>query len=104
LVIIIIFIGIMCETKLENFYYESPPIAYNQSSCNRMCDNSPYCESSWYDPASRQCWMNTKYRYGDLYYPYVNNTYLWYPSKFGYGKYFRDVNSKFRPSAMRTYK
>lgn len=90
--IIILLIGlyVLClsfEDKNEGFYFTSTPIAYNSEACGRMCDNTNGCNSWYYDDVSRQCWMNSEYRYGDLYYPYMNQTYFWAPAKYRWGRY-----------------
>ena len=94
--IVIILLLSKKENNKENFYFRSPPLAYSHEACTRMCDNTDGCQSSWFDPNTRACWMNSYYRYGDIYYPYVNNTYTWTPSRFRFGKYF-GRNAGYRP-------
>jgi hypothetical protein len=89
IIVIIICLALFCTSdKQENFYYRSPPLSYNAEACQRLCDNTDGCNSSYFDPSTRACWMNSYYKYGDIYYPYVNNTYFWTPSRFRFGKYF----------------
>ncbi len=94
LVIIVVIVIIVCSTdsKNEGFYFKSPPLAYDADACGRMCDNTQGCNSYYYDHVTRQCWMNSYYRYGDLFYPYVNNTYLRSPARYRWGRYWGEAN------------
>jgi len=84
--VIVVVLYLMCNRN-EGFYFRSPPLSYDSDACNRMCDNTNGCNSSYYDPATRQCWMNSYENYNDLFYPHQNNTYNWNPSRFRFGKY-----------------
>ena len=89
ILVVIIVAFLICNTdNKEGFYFRSPPLSYDRNACERLCDNTDGCQSSYYDPVTRQCWMNSYFKYGDLYYPYVNNTYYFTPSKFRWGKYY----------------
>lgn len=96
-IIIVIIIYIFKSKSNENFYFKSPPLAYSSEICGRMCDNTNGCQSYYYDPSTRQCWMNNYHRYGDLYYPHIHNTTTWIPSRFRFGKYYGDVMGRHRP-------
>jgi hypothetical protein len=110
ILVVVVVLFLMCNFKnKEDFYFRSPPLAYDRTACERMCDNTDGCQSSYYDPVTRQCWMNSYFKYGDLYYPYVNNTYYFTPSRFRWGKYYgasqRDVEGNYIPKLKnRAYK
>lgn len=97
IIIVIVVLYMMCSVEKENFYFRSPPLSYDAESCGRMCDNTNGCNSYYYDPVTRQCWMNSYYKYGDLYYPYVNNTYWWVPSRYRWGRYWGYRHGNNRP-------
>lgn len=106
IIILAVLIGLVLFCKTDNkrekfnndsFYYRSPPLSYNAEACQRLCDNTEGCDSYYFDPSNRACWMNSYYKYGDIYYPYVNNTYFWVPSRFRFGKYFGQMRN-FRPA------
>lgn len=99
-IIIVVILSCNYSDNKENFYFRAPPLSYSNEACLRMCDNTDGCNSAWFDPSTRQCWMNQYYKYGDLYYPYVNNTYFWSPSRFRYGKYFGKMRNH-RPNIKR---
>jgi hypothetical protein len=99
-IIAIIFGVLSCNTN-ENFHFKSPPLSYDAESCGRMCDNTNGCNSYYYDPVTRQCWMNSYKKYGDLYYPYVNNTYGWLPSRYRWGRYWGYRHGNHRPLTSR---
>lgn len=99
IIVIIIILGLLCDrlNSNEEYYYETPSLSYNAEQCGLKCDNTVGCNSYYYDPVTRQCWQNSTYKYGDLYYPYVNRTNYWIPSKYRFGKYLGDIQGKYRP-------
>jgi hypothetical protein len=102
LIFVVILVLLFCKPdNNENFYFRSPPLDYDADSCQRRCDNTSGCNSFYYDPITRQCWMQSAYKHSDLYYPYVHNTYWWVPSRYRFGKTFGDVEGKYRPKIMR---
>ena len=104
--IILLFIAIIALLWIvffreeEGFYFKSPPLTYDADACGRLCDNTGGCNSYYYDPVTRQCWLNSYYRYGDLMYPYMNNTYFWTPARYRWGKYWVDSDGNYRPRAL----
>ena len=98
IILLILFVLFGRNNNKENFFfYKTPPLLYDAESCGRRCDNTSGCQSYYYDPVTRQCHMNSHHRYGDLYYPYVNNTYWWTPSRYRWGKYVGEIARHQRP-------
>ena len=85
--IITVYIIMTKKENTERFYYKNPPVAYDINACGRMCDNTKGCNSYYYDASTRKCWMNGAYRNEELYYPNINNTYWWNPSRYRWGRY-----------------
>ncbi len=104
ILIVIILVFLLCNRQNESFYFRSPSLEYSAEACGRSCDNTSGCNSYYFDPSSRQCWMNSAYRYGDLYYPYVNNTYWFSPNRYRWGRYFGDIQGKYRPLIIKQQK
>ena len=105
-IIIIIVIFLLCNKKDSNegFYFKSPPLAYDADACGRMADNTEGVNSYYYDPSTRFCHLNTLYHYGDLYYPSINNTYWWSPTRYRYGKFRGEANHYSPPKTVKSYK
>jgi hypothetical protein len=104
-IFVVIILGVLlCGGKNEGFYFRSPSLSYDAEACGRQCDNTSGCNSYYFDPSSRQCWKNSAYSYSDLYYPYVNNTYWFSPSRYKFGRYFGDIQGKYRPDIIKEHK
>jgi len=101
-IVVTVIIYMSFDDDTEHFHFKTPPLSYDASSCERMCDNTNGCNSFYYDPITRQCWMNSYHKYGDMYYPYMNNTYWWSPARYRWGRYWGGHNQ--RPLANRKQK
>jgi len=99
IILVVLIIFALCRnSNQENFFfYKTPPLLYDAQACEARCNNTSGCQSYYYDPVTRQCYMNSYHRYGDLYYPYVNNTYWWTPSRYHFGKYVGEIARHQRP-------
>lgn len=102
--IVVALIFLLCNRQSESFYFRSPSLAYDADACLRSCDNTSGCNSAYYDAVTRACWKQSAYAYGDLYYPYVNNTYWFSPSRYRYSRYFGDIQGKYRPNIIKEHK
>jgi hypothetical protein len=102
--VVVILVFMMCGVNSEHFYFRAPPLAYDAQNCSRLCDNTTGCNSYYYNPVTRQCWQNSFYRYGEIYYPYTNNTNFFVPARYKWGKYFGDIKGSYRPYLMQDQK
>lgn len=76
------------QTMNENFYFKHIPIENNEEACKLRCDNTAGCETYYFDNVTGQCVQTQFYKFGDIYYPYVNYDHIARPSKYKYKKSF----------------
>lgn len=100
LIVVVVIIWWFFIKQDEHFYFKSPPLTYDADACSRLADNTFGANSYYYDPITRQCWLNSYYKYGDLMYPYMNNTYFWSPTKYRWGRTWVDREGNYRPRAL----
>jgi hypothetical protein len=91
-IIFIIFIfGLLFCTKnqniKENFHFKHIPIVNNKEACKLRCDNTAGCDTYFFDNVTGQCIQTQIYKFGDIYYPFVNYDYMARPSKYKYKKH-----------------
>ena len=86
LIFILLCIKNKTQNKKENFHFKHIPIEINEEACKMRCDNTAGCDAYYFDNITGQCVQTRFYKFGDIYYPYVNYDYLARKSKYKYGK------------------
>lgn len=91
ILIIIVIILYFSYVKYTSEEFNVPPNVDNLIACERLANNTPDVQSYFFNPNTNQCFLNSDFVYGDMHYPYMNNTYYFTPAKYDYGKFLGEI-------------